>query len=92
MVTCYHRGLPIGPARCGIECAVLLVGWLLGGPLGLGAVLPALGTGPAVQLAFRRSGSGRPRWPAGRPRPPKGADQVRRWWAVSSGRRIAGPG
>jgi uncharacterized membrane protein YczE len=53
MVACYHHGLPIGPARCGIECAVLLMGWLLGGPLGLGTVVLALGTGPAVQLAFR---------------------------------------
>jgi uncharacterized membrane protein YczE len=53
MVACFHRGLPIGPARCAIECTVLLVGWLLGGPLGLGTVLLALGTGPVVQLSFR---------------------------------------
>jgi len=56
MVACHHRGLPIGPARVAIELTVLLVGWLLGGALGLGTVLLALGTGPVVQLSFRLLG------------------------------------
>lgn len=53
MVACSHHGWPIGPSRVVIEVTVLLVGWLLGGTLGLGTVLLALGTGPVVQLSFR---------------------------------------
>lgn len=53
MVACHHHGWPIGASRVGIEVTVLLVGWLLGGALGLGTVLLALGTGPVVQLTFR---------------------------------------
>ncbi len=46
-------GIPVGAARIGIEATVLLLGWLLGGPIGLGTVVFAFGIGPAVQLAFR---------------------------------------
>lgn len=53
MVACYHHGLPIAASRCGIESGVLLVGWMLGGPLGLGTIALALGSGPATQAAFR---------------------------------------
>lgn len=53
MVACHHRGLPIGPSRCAIELTVVAGGWLLGGPVGLGTLALALGTGPVVQLAFR---------------------------------------
>ena len=53
MVACHAHGWPIGPSRVVIEVTVLLVGWLLGGALGLGTVLLALGTGPVVQLTFR---------------------------------------
>jgi uncharacterized protein len=53
MVACHHHGLPLGPSRCAIECTVLLGGWLLGGPVGVGTVVLALGSGPATQLAFR---------------------------------------
>ncbi len=40
-------------ARTLIEVAVVLVGWLLGGPVGIGTLIFALAIGPAVQLAFR---------------------------------------
>jgi len=40
-------------ARTIIEVGVVLVGWLLGGPVGPGTVIFALAIGPAVQLAFR---------------------------------------
>ena len=53
MVACHHHGWPIGASRVGIEVTVLLIGWLLGGALGLGTVLLAVGTGPVVQLTFR---------------------------------------
>ncbi len=40
-------------ARGTIELIVVLVGWLLGGPVGIGTVAFALLIGPAVQWAFR---------------------------------------
>ncbi|MEU8072483.1 MULTISPECIES: hypothetical protein [unclassified Micromonospora] len=42
------RGLPLGPARTGIEVTVLTVGWLLGGAVGPGTLLYAIGIGPIV--------------------------------------------
>jgi uncharacterized membrane protein YczE len=54
MVAIHHRtGWPVGMARAALECTVLVVGVLLGGPVGIGTVAFALGIGPAVQLAFR---------------------------------------
>lgn len=40
-------------ARLSIEVGVILVGWLLGGPAGVGTVVFGLLIGPSVQLAFR---------------------------------------
>jgi len=50
-----HRttGVSIRLARGAIEIIVVLVGWLLGGPLGLGTVIFAVLIGPSVQWAFR---------------------------------------
>jgi uncharacterized membrane protein YczE len=48
-----RTGLPVGPIRGLLEGSVLGVGWLLGGVVGVGTVLFAVGIGPAVQLAFR---------------------------------------
>ena len=48
-----HTGWRVGTARGVLECAVLVLGVLLGGPVGVGTVLFALGIGPAVQVAFR---------------------------------------
>ncbi len=56
MLACYQRGVPIGPARCVIELSVLVVGWLLAGPVGVGTVVIALGLGPAVSAGFRLIG------------------------------------
>lgn len=39
--------------RTGIEAVVLVAGWALGGTLGLGTVVFALGIGPATQLGLR---------------------------------------
>ncbi len=41
-------GWPIWAARLVVEASVLLVGWLLGGSVGLGTILFALGIGPLV--------------------------------------------
>jgi len=50
-----HRttGVRIRLARAAIEVLVVLIGWLLGGPLGLGTVVFALLIGPSVQWAFK---------------------------------------
>ena len=50
-----HRttGVSIRLARGSIEVIVVLLGWLLGGPLGLGTLVFALLIGPSVQWAFR---------------------------------------
>jgi uncharacterized membrane protein YczE len=48
-----RTGWRIGTARGVLECGVLVIGVLLGGPVGVGTVLFAFGIGPAVQLAFR---------------------------------------
>ena len=54
MVAIHSRtGWPVGVARAGLECGVLVLGVLLGGPVGVGTIAFALGIGPAVQLAFR---------------------------------------
>jgi uncharacterized membrane protein YczE len=45
--------LSVGLVRGLLEAGVLGVGWLLGGVVGVGTVLFAVGIGPAVQLAFR---------------------------------------
>jgi uncharacterized protein len=47
-----RTGWPVGAARAVLECGVLLVGVLLGGPVGVGTLLYAFGIGPAVQVAF----------------------------------------
>ena len=50
-----HRttGVSLRVARGAIEIIVVLIGWLLGGPLGLGTVVFALLIGPSVQWAFK---------------------------------------
>ncbi|MDT7538387.1 MAG: hypothetical protein QOI82_1972 [Actinomycetota bacterium] len=54
MVAIHQRtGWPVGVARAALECSVLVIGVLLGGPVGVGTVAFALGIGPAVQVAFR---------------------------------------
>ncbi len=47
------RRVPIGAVSVAILSTATLVGWLLGGPVGLGTILCALGAGPVMQLVFR---------------------------------------
>ncbi len=47
-----HR-LPIGAVSIALLGSATLIGWLLGGPVGVGTVLSAFATGPVMQLAFR---------------------------------------
>ncbi|OGN72817.1 MAG: hypothetical protein A2X25_04950 [Chloroflexi bacterium GWB2_49_20] len=46
-------GLSIRMARTCIELGVVLIGWLLGGPLGIGTLIIAILIGPAVQWGFK---------------------------------------
>ena len=50
-----HRttGVSLRLGRGAIEILIVLIGWLLGGPLGVGTVIFALLIGPAVQWAFK---------------------------------------
>ena len=45
--------LDVRTARGIIESTAVLIGWMLGGPLGVGTILFAILIGPGVQLAFR---------------------------------------
>ncbi|MBQ4370457.1 MAG: hypothetical protein II784_05590 [Oscillospiraceae bacterium] len=47
------RRIPIGLVSIALLSSATLIGWLLGGPVGIGTVLCAFGTGPVMQLAFR---------------------------------------
>ena len=55
LMTGLHRrtGWSIARARTAIEVAVLAAGFLLGGTIGLGTILFAVGIGPIVQAALR---------------------------------------
>ena len=46
------RRVPIGAVSIALLTAVTLIGWLLGGPVGVGTLICAFGTGPIMQLAF----------------------------------------
>ena len=54
LMTGLHRrtGLPVWVVRTAIEGTVLLVGWLLGGPVGVGTVAAALLIGPLVNVTL----------------------------------------
>lgn len=56
LMTGLHRrfGVPIFAARFTVEAAVLLVGWLLGGAVGVATLLFAVLIGPLVHLALHR--------------------------------------
>lgn len=48
-----RRGWSIGVARTVVEASALVLGLLLGGPVGAGTALYTFGIGPATQAAFR---------------------------------------
>lgn len=52
-----RTGWPVGRVRLGIEVVVLVVGWLLGGTVGLGTVLFAILIGPAVAQGLAIAGA-----------------------------------
>lgn len=55
LMTGLHRvtGLPIWVVRSALEITVVAIGWLLGGPVGVGTIAFALGIGPLCQVFLR---------------------------------------
>ena len=43
---------PIGAVSIALLSTATLIGWLLGGPVGVGTLICAFGSGPVMQLAF----------------------------------------
>ena len=52
LVTSSRLGMRIGAARAALEVAALLVGFALGGTVGIGTLVFAVGIGPAVEVSF----------------------------------------
>lgn len=48
-----RTGLSVRLVRTSIEATVLVIGWLLGGTVGVGSLVYAFGIGPLVQLVLR---------------------------------------
>ncbi len=46
------KRLPIGTVSIALLSTATLIGWLLGGPVGVGTLICAFGAGPVMQLAF----------------------------------------
>ena len=46
------KKLPIGAVSIALLSTATLIGWLLGGPVGVGTIICAFGIGPVMQLAF----------------------------------------
>jgi uncharacterized membrane protein YczE len=53
LVTAQRLRVRIGAARTALELAALGVGFAMGGTVGVGTLVFALGIGPAVELSFR---------------------------------------
>ncbi len=47
------KKLPIGAVSIGLLGSATLIGWLLGGPVGIGTLICAFLQGPIMQLSFR---------------------------------------
>ena len=47
-------GLPIGAVEILLWAVVLLLGWLLGGPVGIGTLISTFGAGAVMQLVYGR--------------------------------------
>lgn len=47
------KRIPIGAVSIALLGSATFIGWLLGGPVGIGTIICAFGSGPIMQLAFR---------------------------------------
>ena len=47
-----RSGLSVGTCRAALESLAVLLGWLMGGPVGFGTLIAAFGTGVCIQITF----------------------------------------
>ena len=47
------KRIPIGAVSIALLGTATLIGWILGGPVGIGTIICAFATGPIMQMAFR---------------------------------------
>ena len=52
LVGSHRLGIRVGAVRAGLELSVLAIGFVLGGRVGIGTLVFALGIGPSVELGF----------------------------------------
>ena len=64
LVTSTRTGVRIAVTRTVLEVLALAVGFALGGTVGIGTLVFALGIGPVVELSFRLLGRSPLAWPA----------------------------
>ncbi|OZM58008.1 hypothetical protein CIB95_05485 [Lottiidibacillus patelloidae] len=55
LAICEKTNWSVSIVRGGMEITVLILGWLLDGPVGFGTVLIALSLGPIVEISLRQS-------------------------------------
>jgi len=61
MLALHDKGIPLAPARTGIEAICVVLGWAMGGQVGVGTVVFAVLIGPALKRTLTVAGfSARP--------------------------------
>jgi uncharacterized protein len=55
LAICERTNWSVSWVRGGLEITVLILGWLLGGPVGVGTVLIAFSLGPLVEISLKQS-------------------------------------
>ena len=61
MLALHDKGIPLAPARTGIEAICVVLGWAMGGQIGVGTVVFAVLIGPALKRTLLVAGfSARP--------------------------------
>ncbi|GAA0451108.1 membrane protein [Alkalibacillus silvisoli] len=54
MAVHYRTGLSMAVSKSGLEFVVLVIAFVLGGPIGIGTIIVAFGIGPIVQFTFNK--------------------------------------
>lgn len=55
MAVHYRTGLSLAVSKSGLEILIMIIAFLIGGPIGIGTVIVAFGIGPLVQFFFKRT-------------------------------------
>jgi len=56
MIAIHDRGYPLAPVRTGIEVTCVLIGWAMGGQVGVGTVVFAVLIGPTLKRTLAAAG------------------------------------